>query len=402
MELGTTNTDDQLLSQFSKILVYGDSGVGKTRLISTCTPDDPSKTLIISAENKLISLRGSGIPVHQVNSFRDFLDVVAELEKNEHGFEWVAIDSISELATMALDKAQSGNKHGMAAYGVMFEDVMGALRRCQRLDVNIYYICQQKVEKDNEGVSTTGLRLAGKALPEKLPYDFDEIFHYAATRKNGETVRMLQTFADGKVTAKDGSGNLDGFVEPNLADIHKKILEDEATREERRKQVEEERKAANMERARLEIVELEKVLSSFDETTRLRFFGSCEVFWNCELLSVSPSKLKAFCTSLKKKDKAGTLNEDIHAFIEKNPGEAVEECSEQEGCPASILEEFDNTVKALNESDYKSLGAEICTHNKIDELHEIDGETLKGYIETLSIGDDIEAAVASFVAGLSK
>ena len=75
---------------FLDILVYGQSGVGKTRAISTL----PGKVLILSAEEGTLSLSDFDIDMVEVKTYKDVIGALNAVEKKikAGGFEyqWLA------------------------------------------------------------------------------------------------------------------------------------------------------------------------------------------------------------------------------------------------------------------------------------------------------------------------
>ncbi len=79
-----------------KILVFGQSGVGKTRLIPTLpTP------IVFSTETGLLSIRKSGLKhFHQIDDIDDLEDSFRWLldSKEAEQYESVALDGITDIA----------------------------------------------------------------------------------------------------------------------------------------------------------------------------------------------------------------------------------------------------------------------------------------------------------------
>ena len=91
----------------AKIVVYGVSGAGKTRLASTLpTP------IIISAESGLLSLSEFDLPFIEVNSYESLKDAYewASNSKESEQFESIAIDSLSEIGEVILAHEKKVNK----------------------------------------------------------------------------------------------------------------------------------------------------------------------------------------------------------------------------------------------------------------------------------------------------
>jgi len=90
MAIKLTTTD--VVSEFVKVLVFGDSGVGKTVLAATA----PSP-IIISAERGLLSIAGTSIPVLEVSTLEELYEAY-EYVTGEEGdiYKTICLDSVSE------------------------------------------------------------------------------------------------------------------------------------------------------------------------------------------------------------------------------------------------------------------------------------------------------------------
>ena len=167
-----------------KVLVYGAPGAGKTRLCATAP-----KPFILSAESGLLSLRKEKLP-YQV---------------------------------LSTEKASS--KDGRKAYGEM-QDRMNRLLRAFR-DIpgkNVYFSAKMERTQMDNGLILYTPSLPGKNLTQGIGYFFDEEFALIAVKDSeGNVNRYLQTFSDTTYEAKDRSGSLDFYEEPNLTKIFNKI-----------------------------------------------------------------------------------------------------------------------------------------------------------------------------------
>jgi hypothetical protein len=105
------------LSEFTEsknIMVYGDSGAGKTGLIGCL----PGKVLILSSENGTVVIKrmakrfgwdeagiAKRIKVWAIRSWQDMEDAYSWVSKNTDVFDWIAIDSITSIQTRAMRAA---------------------------------------------------------------------------------------------------------------------------------------------------------------------------------------------------------------------------------------------------------------------------------------------------------
>lgn len=206
-----------------KLLVHGPSGAGKTMLCAT-TADS---VIIISAEAGLLSLRGHDIPVLDVKTLQDVYDAYEYVAEGEGKvYDWVCLDSISEIAEVVLATEKKGSKDPRQAYGAL-ADQMGELIRAFR-DLpgrNVYFSCKQERETDDKGVTRYYPSLPGKRLTQGISYFFDEVFALHVEKDEaGASHRYLQTQRDYAYEAKDRSGALDLYEEPDLGKIAAKIM----------------------------------------------------------------------------------------------------------------------------------------------------------------------------------
>lgn len=80
-----------------KILLYGDSGVGKTRFCATMP-----KPLFLDADHGLRSIK-IPCPFITINNWADLQQAYMLLSREEHSFETVVIDSLSRVQKMCMD-----------------------------------------------------------------------------------------------------------------------------------------------------------------------------------------------------------------------------------------------------------------------------------------------------------
>lgn len=216
-----TNTKDVHLRGI-KLLVYGDAGTGKTTMIGTC----PGKQLILSAESGLMPLRGKDIDVLEITSAAMLDEAYDYLRGPDHDYEWLCLDSITEIAEVVLQEALPKYNDPRKAYGELTSTLSRTLRKFRDIpDRNVYFTCKQERMKDEDsGQIFYGPSMPGRQLGPQLPYIFDEVFCLRMERdKNGEVVRYLQTQPDERYQAKDRSGVLDLHEPPSLKTVTDKI-----------------------------------------------------------------------------------------------------------------------------------------------------------------------------------
>ena len=226
MALKLTTTSEQAATGGVKILVYGTSGAGKTRLISSLVKFRP---IIISAEAGLLSLREFDIPAITVSTIDEVSEAYNMLTGSEgKNFDCVCLDSISEIAETCLANQKAVNADPRQAYGEMAERMQSLVRAFRDLQGRHVYI-SAKIDRTKDEISGAllyGPSAPGQKLGPALPYLFDEVFALRVERnaETGDTERWLQTVADQQYVAKDRSGTLEAFELPDLGAIIKKII----------------------------------------------------------------------------------------------------------------------------------------------------------------------------------
>ncbi len=209
----------------AKIVIYGDSGVGKTTLLGHL-----DSLIIISAEKGLLSLAKRDIPYITVKTLEEVNEAFIYVKKSN--YINIGIDTVTEIAEEVLStfKEAANKKSGKKtdprpSYNDM-ADAMGALiRNFRDLDgKNVIFLAKEKpiYEEDSDNIIGYKPMMPGRVLPHGLPYLVDEVFAYQMDKKGKRTI---QTATDYKRVAKDRSGNLPLKIEsPNLSDIIDLIL----------------------------------------------------------------------------------------------------------------------------------------------------------------------------------
>lgn len=231
MAIKIRTIDESIQDTGVKMLVYGLLGSGKTRLCATAARDD-SPVLIINAEAGMLSLRDipdeqkRNISVVEVKTMGDMEDLYNYVAK-EHRFNWICIDSITEVAEVCLSNEKASVNDGRQAYGNL-ADIMMKLLRSYR-DLPNYHVCMSaKMTRFTDEITNRTMYwplMPGKTLSMGIGYLFDEVFALRVeTDKEGTNYRVLQTSRDVQYEAKDRSGRLSMWEVPDLSYIENKIV----------------------------------------------------------------------------------------------------------------------------------------------------------------------------------
>ncbi len=225
MALKLTTTKQAAQLNGLKVCVYGSSGAGKTRLCATTG----APTIIISAESGLLSLRDTDIPVIEVQTLQDVFEAyqfVSQSAEASH-FEWVCLDSISDIGEAVLSAEKKASKDPRQAYGAMADQMHELVRAFRDLPgKNVYFSAKMEKQKDEQtGAMLYSPSMPGQKLGQALPYFFDEVLVLRAEKDaEGNLARFFQTAGDYNFTAKDRSGALDLYEPADLSAIRAKIV----------------------------------------------------------------------------------------------------------------------------------------------------------------------------------
>ena len=225
MAIKLTTTHDAARLHGVKFLIYGGAGVGKTKLCATAP-----EPIIISAEAGLLSLRDSNIPVIQVANLKDLGEAYEFVKSSAEAkdFQTVCLDSLSEIGETCLTAERASTNDPRKAYGEMQDRMMQTVRLFRDLEGrHVYFSAKLERQEDDHKVVTYQPGMPGRQVGPALPYLFDEVFAFRAEEDaEGNIQRWLQAQPDKQYVAKDRSGRLERFEEPNLTNIITKIIEE--------------------------------------------------------------------------------------------------------------------------------------------------------------------------------
>lgn len=191
-------------SAFATITVYGDSGVGKTRLAGTATPP----VLILNRDNGLMSLQHlkqyKDVMVEDINSSVDLEAALKNLrgvgEHDWRKFKTVVLDDLPSIQDMIMtelgekaaerDDRRQLDEAQQRDYGVMGTRMRRYVRVLKTIPMHKVFVCQMAPDKDT-GMIKPGLL---GAMRHQLPHLCDAIIYMrmgAAPEKGKPVTRML-------------------------------------------------------------------------------------------------------------------------------------------------------------------------------------------------------------------
>ncbi|MGB1373655.1 MAG: hypothetical protein ACPG6R_11075, partial [Aequoribacter sp.] len=150
----------------------------------------------------------------------DVDNAIAYAARNVDKYDWLFVDSLSEIAEVILRKNLEEAKDPRQAYGATQDAVLDKVRRMRDMPgINVAIICQQADGR---------LSMPGQKLGPKIPYMFDEIFCVVSKGEGDDTQYFVQTEGDAKFLAGDRSGKLRRLEPMHLGGIAAKIRGEDA------------------------------------------------------------------------------------------------------------------------------------------------------------------------------
>lgn len=222
---------------YLKILVYGESGTGKTRFAGSADEvPELRPVLLIDFEGGTETLKSCYPNVEQirVTSWKQMQHVYDALHKDRHGYRTVVIDSLTEvqkfnmynimhdLATARPDL--DPDVPGMREWGKSLEQIRRFVRGFRDLPMNVVFTALQREDKNQlSGRVTTLPSLPGKGASEIAGFLDLVLYLYVKRIKEGDSQvdkRLMLTMKTDTVIAKDRTAKLPPIIEsPTLKQI---------------------------------------------------------------------------------------------------------------------------------------------------------------------------------------
>ena len=206
-----------------KALIFGESGVGKTKLAATVpTP------LILNAEGGLLSLASDNLDSVDIKTVKDVMEIFTFLTESEDAkkYETVVLDSVSEIAEVYLNSLKKEYADARQAYGELATDMTEMIRAYRDIkDKHVYFISKAGKVENEIGITEIKPIMPGKTLMNGLPFFFDLVMGLRIGKmEDKSTYRYLQTNSTSNMLCKDRSGVLEEMEEPDLGKIFDKIV----------------------------------------------------------------------------------------------------------------------------------------------------------------------------------
>lgn len=220
------------------LLVYGDPGVGKTRLMSTAQDHEgTAPILFLDIDGGVTTLRKRpDIDVRSIRSIQDITDIYNEVVKDTSGYyRSIVIDSLTELQKLDMTTVmrsapavQRGDQDpdvpSQREWGKSSERIRRIVRAYRDLPMNTLFTAHAYQVTDKDG-NLVGIY---PSLPGKLRIEIsgflDIVGYMFVDLKGTETIRKLQFAKTKRVIAKDRTDSLGDLVEaPGIPLLWEKI-----------------------------------------------------------------------------------------------------------------------------------------------------------------------------------
>ena len=227
------------------ILIYGESGAGKTTLAGSADAvPEMRKVLILDIEGGTLSLkdRYPDVDSVRIKTWFDLQQVYDELFAGGHGYRTIVLDSLTEAQKMSMDtvmrklveqhEERDADVPGIREWNINIEQTRKFVRALRDLPLTTIFTALAKQDKNQKtGVTKTKPSLSGKVADEVA--GFLDIVAYLYTKEvDGEQRRMLLCGATQDHIAKDRTGKLEQVIQdPTMATIWNAIkgLNNDAT-----------------------------------------------------------------------------------------------------------------------------------------------------------------------------
>ncbi len=207
-----------------KTLIYGKPGVGKTPFLATAPAP-----IILSAEKGLLSISKLHVPYIQIDNYRDLTNAFNWCMQSQEAKQYwtFGLDSMSEICEVLLTERKRTQKDPRKAYGDVADEGLAVARyfRDNLPGKNVVVVCKEEFDKDEAtGSMLYQPMMPGKQLGPKLPYFFDEVWRMISGETQGQRFNALCTRGNYQYVARDRSGMLADYEQPNATAVFRKIL----------------------------------------------------------------------------------------------------------------------------------------------------------------------------------
>lgn len=226
------------------MMVYGESGIGKTRLAGSADAvPGMRRTLLIDVEGGTLTLRNLYPDVEsvRVRSWAEMQAVYDSLFSEQHDFTTIIVDSLTEVQKMSMDgimrklveefEERSAEVPGLREWNINLEQTRKFVRAFRDLPMNTIFTALVKADKNpRTGAIKRKPSLSGK-LADEVSGFLDIVAYLYAKEIDGESKRFLLCGQTEDTVAKDRSNKLPLTVEdPTMSKLWQILNEENHVR----------------------------------------------------------------------------------------------------------------------------------------------------------------------------
>lgn len=215
------------------MLIYGESGVGKTTLSGSADEvPEMRKILVLDIEGGVLSIKEKfpNVETVRIRNWQDMQNVYNELFSDKHDYSTIIVDSLTEAQKMSMDtvmrklvdehEERDADVPGIREWNINIEQTRKFVRSFRDLPINTIFTALSKTDRDQKtGASRTKPSLSGKVSDEVAGF-LDIVSYLYIKEHDGENKRMLLCGSTPGIVAKDRTGKLTQvLIEPTMSTI---------------------------------------------------------------------------------------------------------------------------------------------------------------------------------------
>jgi AAA domain len=206
-----------------KTCLFGASGIGKTRLLSTAP-----EPIILSGESGLLSLRKERVAYIDISTYAKLIDAYKWVISSQEAqrFKTLGLDSLSEVAEVVLGEELRKSSDPRRAYGETQQQMYKLIRNFRDIaGKHVVMVAKEMFIEIGTSKCATPL-MPSEKLQQQVPYFFDLFLHMYVgdDPTTGKRYTALHTQSNLNWIAKDRSGALDSIEYPDLNNLFKKAI----------------------------------------------------------------------------------------------------------------------------------------------------------------------------------
>jgi AAA domain len=206
-----------------KTCLFGASGIGKTRLLSTAP-----EPIILSGESGLLSLRKERVAYIDISTYAKLIDAYKWVISSQEAqrFKTLGLDSLSEVAEVVLGEELRKSSDPRRAYGETQQQMYKLIRNFRDIaGKHVVMVAKEMFIEIGTSKCATPL-MPSEKLQQQVPYFFDLVLHMYVGNDptTGKRYTALHTQSNLNWIAKDRSGALDSIEYPDLNNLFKKAI----------------------------------------------------------------------------------------------------------------------------------------------------------------------------------